>query len=165
MRVFRMTMVAAIVAMALLVMPSAPASAAPRGTERLTLTTTNFNPVAASGTVVATGPVAGRGTFAQTPGDVFEIIVDLPQGRLFLVVEDTSRAIDTNQRACLVRFRGGGTVVVTGGTGAFSGASGSGTHSWRGHTGFPRNADGTCNWAAAPRALVMTTAVIDLTLT
>jgi hypothetical protein len=163
MRVFRMTMVAALVAMALLVVPSAPASAAPIGTERLTLMSTSFNPVAASGTVVATGPVNGRGTFAQTPGDVFEIVVDLPQGSLFLVIEDTSRAINTSQRACLVRFSGGGTVVVTGGTGAFSGASGSGSHSWGGHTAFPRNTDGTCNWGAAPRTLVMTTAVLNLT--
>ena len=163
MRVMRMTMVAAIVAMALLVASSAPASAAPTGTERLTLTTTNFNPVAASGTVVATGPVSGKGTFAQTPGDVFEIVVDLPQGRLFLVVEDTSRTVNTNERACLVTFNGGGSVVVTGGTGAFAGASGSGTHSWRGSTGFPKNADRTCNWNAAPRAFIITTAVLNLT--
>ena len=162
MRVFRMTMVAAIVAMALLVAPSVPASAAASGTERLTLMTTNFTPGAASGTVVATGPVTGQGTFTQTPGDVFEIIVDLPEGSLFLLVEDTSRAVDNNEKGCVVQFSGTGTVVVTGGTGAFSGALGSGTHSWRGHTGFPKNADGTCNYAAAPRAFIIASAVLDL---
>lgn len=156
----RMSMVAAIVAMALLLAPSAPASAAP-GTERLTLTTTNFTPGAASGRVVATGPVTGLGTFTQTPGDVFEIVVDLPQGSLFLLVEDTTRAVDTT--ACVVHFSGGGTVVVTGGTGAFSGASGSGSHSWRGHTGFPKNADGSCNYNAAPNAFIIATAVLNLT--
>jgi hypothetical protein len=162
MRVLRMTMVAAIVATALLVAPSAPASAAPKGTERLTLMTDNFTPGAASGTVVATGSVTGRGTFTQTPGDVFEIIVDLPEGRLFLVVEDTSRAVQNNEKGCIVQFSGTGSVVVTGGTGAFAGASGTGSHSWRGHTGFPKNADGTCNYAAAPRAFVMASAVLDL---
>jgi hypothetical protein len=89
--------------------------------------TTNFTPGAASGTVVATGPVTGQGTFTQTPGDVFEIIVDLPEGSLFLLFEDTSRAVDNNERGCVVQFSGTGTVVVTGGTGAFSGASGSGS--------------------------------------
>jgi hypothetical protein len=162
MRVIRKTMVAAVVAMALLVVASAPASAAPVGTERLTLVTTNFTPGAASGTVVASGPVAGRGTFAQTPGDVFEIVVHLPQGSLFLLIEDTSRTVNTNERACLVTFSGGGSVLVTGGTGEFAGASGTGTHFWRGSTGFPKNTDRTCNWNAAPRAFIMTTAVLDL---
>ena len=160
MRVLRMTMVAAIVAMALLVAPSA-ASAAPSGTQRLTLTTTNFTPGAASGRVVATGTVNGLGTFTQTPGDVFEIVVDLPEGSLFLLVEDTTRTVDTT--ACVVHFSGGGNVLVTGGTGAFSGASGSGTHSWRGSTGFPKNADGTCDYSAAPRAFIIASAVLDLT--
>jgi len=163
MRVARVTTVAAIVVMALLVAPSAPASAAPTGTERLTLVTTSFTLDTASGRVVATGPVAGAGTFFQGPGDVYEMTVDLPQGDLFLLVENTSFTIDTNERACVDRFSGTESFVVTGGSGAFSGASGRGSDSYRGTTVYPRNADGTCNFEAVPRGFIIATAVLTLT--
>lgn len=160
MRAVRVTVAAAIGAMTLVI--GSPASAAPTGTERFTFVATSFTSDTESGKAVASGPVAGVGTFSTGPGDVFELTVHLPQGDLSLLESNASVADHLDEVGCVLTFSGTDTFVVTGGTGAFSGATGSGTDAYRGRLVYPRNANRTCNLDANPRGIVVVKSTVNL---
>lgn len=71
--------------------------------------------------------------------------VSLPQGSLSFTVISGSGEEHGNLRACVVTFSSTDTIEVVGGTGLFSGASGTGVARSRGTAVGPRNPDGTCD--------------------
>jgi hypothetical protein len=65
--------------------------------------------------------------------------------------------------ACFISFTGTDTLQVTGGTGAFAGATGAGSDTNRGALVFGRNADGSCNFDAGPvSGFILVTGTLNL---
>jgi hypothetical protein len=99
--------------------------------------------------VVAVGPIQGRGyvqfvsegpgpepgTFVTTTEHVF------PDGSVFVTVTSTGE-MRFNEHACIAFNTGRGTWVITGGTGAYTGATGQGTFASRNILSGERTPDG-----------------------
>ncbi len=75
-----------------------------------------------------------------------------PRGDVFLTVTPTTNTFNPDPRSCVASDTGTDTFLITGGTRAFNGASGSGSDTGRGTFVFGRNPDGTCNLDARPVA-------------
>ena len=133
--------------LAVVVLIGLPAPAwAQQGNQRFIATSTI--PGGNTGTVVATGPITGVGTFVlpegQGPGPLpAQFIFD--DGTLFVTIVPNPPAIDFNPQTCVVLIRTSGTFQVTGGTGRFSGATGSGTFAGRAFVLLARGPQGECN--------------------
>ena len=93
------------------------------GTENLTFFARDDQPA----TIFATGPITGVGQSVETGPDTETDV--FPEGTIDVVHPVTSESDSFDPVACVVRARFSGTYTVTGGTGAFAGASGSGTFS------------------------------------
>jgi hypothetical protein len=147
MKARRMAAVAALgAAMVLSGTTAAPAGAQTSGTERFTLTATfpqSGHTLRGKGTY--TGLVNGNGTFTAGEGDHFGATLRTPKGSLHLDVTSGPSNDRFNPGACLLSFAGTDTFDVVGGTGAFKGATGSGSDTTRGSLVFGRNKDGSCN--------------------
>ncbi len=77
-------------------------------------------------TVVAIGPITGFGTFEETEDpDVIRFV--FPQGTVTLDSPTTDETEEFDERTCTGRFTFTGPFTIVGGTGAFQGASGSGS--------------------------------------
>ena len=127
----------------------APAGAQ-QGNQRFIGTSTV--PGAPTGTVFATGPITGVGTFVfpQGPGPLpGQLIFD--DGTVFVTVIPNPSVTDFNPRTCLTRVGLSGTSQVTGGTERFSGATGSGTYVGRAFVLLARGPGGECDPEAAPQ--------------
>jgi len=143
---------------ALLVVPD-PAWSEQRA-ERFVLKTTD--PTADTGTVIATGPITGVGMFVlegQGPQPVMGKFI-LPKGTVFVVVTPNPSSTNFDPRACLLRLTTSATIAITGGTGAFSGASGGGRSAGRAIVRFARDARGDCQLKEKP---VFFTGVVEIT--
>lgn len=83
----------------------------------------------------------------------------LSQGTISVAHESTENGGNfvPNPITCLARLTDAGTFTVNGGTGAYSGVSGSGTYTARGTLLFPRTSEG-CNFNADP---ISTTIVVN----
>jgi hypothetical protein len=118
--------------------PVASAQAAPPTprAEKFVMTFHTFEGVDQPTRISAVGPVPGAGTETQsdldTPdGEVVAFTWHLPGGDVQLeAVEDYSITFDL--QACTAKGRGTGTWTITGGTGDYAGAAGSGTFTDRG---------------------------------
>jgi hypothetical protein len=109
-------------------------------------------PGATTGTVFATGPITGVGTFAFPNGSgplPGQLAFD--DGTVSVTIVPSPSPIDSNPRTCLVRVGLSGTFQVTGGTERFSGASGSGTYTGRAFVLLARGADGECDPEGQPQ--------------
>jgi len=134
---------ALLVGVAVVLVAASPAWSEQRA-ERFVLKTTD--PTANTGTVIATGPVTGRGTFVlegQGPAPFAGRFI-LPGGTVFVTVAPDPSSTNFDPRACLLRLTTSGTVTITGGTGAFSGTSGGGRSAGRAIVRFSRDARGDC---------------------
>ena len=137
---------------AVVVFVGLPAPAwAQQGNQRFIGTSTV--PGAPTGTVFATGPITGVGTFVfpQGPGPLPGQFI-FEDGTVFVTVIPNPSVIDSNPRTCLVRVRLSGTSQVTGGTGRFSGVTGSGTYVGRAFVLLPRGPEGDCDPEGEPQA-------------
>jgi hypothetical protein len=133
------------------------AHADPADNQRFVITATDLS---GTSTLLATGPFHGVGTDhlvshtdnpdgTSTDTDQF----DLPAGMVFL--RDTYRAeITTDPDSCVTRITVQGTYSLTGGTGAYSGATGAGTFSAAGTLVAHREEAGCLGFDAPPRAFV-----------
>ena len=138
---------------AVVVLLGHPAPAfAQQGTQRFIGTSTV--PGGNTGTIVATGPITGVGTFVlpegQGPGPLPGQF-NFSEGTLFVTIVPNPPAIDFNPQTCLVLIRTSGTFEVTGGTGRFAGASGAGTFAGRAVVLLARGPQGECQPEAEPR--------------
>jgi hypothetical protein len=111
--------------------------------------------------VVAAGPIAGRGSGVirtiPAGGKVDHITLRLATGSVDLVATDRFAAVQPDLAACKAKLVGRGTFTITGGSGAFRGASGKGTYSRSGTLVGARSASGAClGHSAKPRASYVT---------
>lgn len=106
------------------------------------------------GTVVATGPITGVGTFVlpegQGPGPLPAQFM-FADGTVFVTIVPTPPVIDFNPQTCLVLIRTSGTFQITGGTGRFSGTTGSGTFAGRAFVLLARGSEGECDPEEEPQ--------------
>ena len=122
---------------------------------------TSTVPGAPTGTVYATGPITGVGTFVfpQGPGPLPGQL-NFDDGTVFVTVIPNPSVTDSNPRTCLVRVGLSGTFHVTGGTEGLSGATGSGTYTGRAFVLLARGPDGECDPEGEPQ---FSFGVVDLT--
>ncbi len=128
---------------------AAPASATTSTNERLLVVYT-FPSHSDIGKVVATGVVNGVGTVQGGGADPFTVTVSLPQGDLYFSGTSTSHIEKIDPQSCIDRLSGTDSLQVTGGTGIFTGATGTGSDSERRVLLAGRNPDGSCNLDAPP---------------
>jgi hypothetical protein len=107
--------------------------------------------------VSASGPISGNGTGVlrtiPAGGNVDHVTVRLAKGSVYLVATDTRAVVHPDLRACKAKLVGRGTFTITGGTGAFRGASGKGTYNRTGTLIGARSASGAClGHKAMPKA-------------
>jgi len=134
--------------------------------EQLVFSFTSATATGFSGQATAIGVVNGSGSVTAGEGEVFPVVVKLPQGKLRLKVTSGPGTETPNFAACAVVFDGTDTIRVTGGTGVFAGATGSGSDTANGVFIFAKNGDGTCNFGAGPtRVVIIVQASLSLHLT
>ena len=112
---------AGIAALAVTGATAAAASSARSGTERWIAESTN--PVSATATLIARGPLTVGGTINLETGHV-----KLPGGTLTLSHHQVHGTQGENARTCLATVTSSGTYKVTGGTGRYRHVSGHGTY-------------------------------------
>ncbi len=105
-----------------------------------------------TGKVFAAGVINGAGTDVELSStdnpDGSSSGVDqfvFPQGTLTVTHFENPGEFSFNPRSCVGRFSFTGTFTVTGGTGAYAGATGSGTDVGSGVFVAKRNPDGSCS--------------------
>jgi len=129
-----------------------PALAATSGPQTFTVVKIGTD----TGTVVARGVITGAGreenNRLQVPrGAPFQVEFTFPQGKLFQTITPVGPPeVDFNPTTCIARITIFDTTEITGGTGAYAGASGSGVATARRTVIRGRNADGSCLPATAP---------------
>ena len=106
--------------------------------------------------VYSSGAITAAGAWTEkTVGGLDHVTIDFPKGKLFVSAGENLRW-QADVKACLGKARGGTTWKVTGGSGAYRGATGGGTYTDGGTLLGARAADGTClgRKAAPPYVLV-----------
>jgi hypothetical protein len=108
-----------------------------------------------SSLIVTKGVFTGAGTIVEVPnrpGDSDNVSRDdlvFPQGKMHLVSTNKSFKVTVNPKTCAVKVRIRQTGKITGGTGKFRHAHGTGTGGVRGRGVAGRNPDGTCSQQGA----------------
>jgi hypothetical protein len=145
----------------------APASAAPPAPQTIAAW---FLTVGASNKpvhVVAKGPISGIGTETQTEKQVGKRQVNVAtlhfdRGTVrFVAPERFDWKVD--MKHCMAHANGGGTFTITGGTGAYAGATGKGTFTSIGTAFAQRTPTGACLGSKTPPA--QTVFYVKVTLT
>lgn len=114
--------------------------------------------------VLADGAIKGRGTVdvkSSHDSRIDHMTLHLGKGTVFLVAVEKSYAVHPEPAKCLATALGRGTFKVTGGTGNFRGAHGSGTYLRHGVLYGARNAAGACLGRSAP--IAKTTGRVNMT--
>ena len=106
--------------------------------------------------VSARGPISGVGTETQTQretpeGQVNYVTLHFKDGTVSLVARE-KYGVRLNRRACTGTPTGDGTFTITGGTGAYQGASGKGTLTVGGLVMAQRTKTGRCLGERTPRS-------------
>ncbi len=107
------------------------------------------------GTVIGRGVITGVGVeennrFDLPPGSTFQVTFHFPEGDLYMDVVPGPPQVDFNPNSCVTRITLHPTTTVTGGTGAYEGASGSGTATSHILVIAGRAEDGSCLSPSAP---------------
>jgi hypothetical protein len=134
------TVACALAVVALVAALASPAAATAGGAQRFTVVFAG--PDGQAGRVVATGVFNGLGSNPASVGDQ-ELI--FPAGTLLLSTEFTGGSGSFDPLSCIGRGSSTGTFVVTGGSGQFAHASGSGTFTGSGVTIARRLGGGGCS--------------------
>ncbi len=120
-------------------------------------------PPGSTGSAVATGTFTGAGTVVTPQGQVptgFPAVLTFPQGTLVLRIAPSGNGFQFDPQSCVLSGPFFGTYQVTGGTGQFSGASGSGTFQGQLFAVFGRDAQGRCVDPASGQAPIFVVQVI-----
>ena len=108
--------------------------------------------------IYSSGAITAEGTWHETThNDVDRVRIVFPKGTLYVVARE-NLSWRPNFAACMGKARGGTTWKITGGTGAYRGASGGGTYTDGGTLLGARSADGTCLGQNATPPYVLVTA-------
>ncbi|HVL27683.1 MAG TPA: hypothetical protein VM390_06020, partial [Acidimicrobiales bacterium] len=83
-------------------------------------------------TVYGSGPISGIGTFSEDPNNSDLVTFTFPDGSVTLAAPSTEESESFNEVACVGRFSFGGDYTIAHATGAYAGATGSGTFSGTG---------------------------------
>jgi len=142
---------AAIIAAAasLSMLVTAPAASAHGlATQHFTLLFSTQNGVEKQSLAIAKGPITGVGIETQTEEEAGDqqtsyAVMHLPRGDVAVTFLETF-AWTINYRACAAHGTGSGTFTITGGTGAYTGATGQGTFTDRGTLIGARDSQGQC---------------------
>jgi len=118
------------------------------GPQRITMTFVTLSGKEKPVHVVASGPISGTGTETQTEkntaaGQTNYVTLHFPNGTVHLKAPEKFAWLP-NLKTCSATAKGGGTFTITGGTGAFKRATGSGTFTDRGTLLGARSASGQC---------------------
>ena len=126
-----------------------PARAAVSGTETFqTMTTTANGPVS----VIASGAVFTAGGTDQENQQARTSVFTFPKGTVDLKHSPGTGTQTVNPKTCLVTINFHGTYTITGGTGAYSGITGSGTYKLN-ILGIAAKVGGKCDPNKAPLAI------------
>lgn len=127
-----------------LLVAAGPASAA-TGPQTFRLVFTGDPAPGLVGKAVATGLVNAIGTDTAVDQPTGADVITLPKGSITFIATAPPGGITFNPATCVVRFNVvGGSYLVVGGTGAYQGASGSGTYAAKGVEVFNR-LNGACD--------------------
>lgn len=134
--------VALLLGLSISVLGSAGTASAATGSQRFQLVFRGEH-----STVVAAGPITGVGTVVDREGGddgSFLVSFVLADGTVDVTVTPVEETFDFNSRACVGHLRIVEAFEVTGGTGPYQEATGTGTFAGRGTFIFPRDARGGC---------------------
>lgn len=156
----RLVSITAVAAVAAVVSASALAGAAK---QQFTISSTSTASRSGPTHVVATGPIDGRGSVAVRSSDnsrVDHMTLRLAGGAVFLTAVEKAYSVRPDPAKCLATAVGNGRFDVTGGTGRYADAHGSGTYVRHGVLYGARNAAGVCLSRKAPIARTTTRVVM-----
>jgi hypothetical protein len=116
------------------------------GRERFTLIFSGFNGAERPTTVIASGPITGVGTESQVaePNGTLDLTFSFPNGQVYGTVFNDNFNLRLDLKKCLARPHETGEWSITGGTGAFAGATGHGTLTGNGIVIGARSPSGQC---------------------
>lgn len=143
------------------------ASAQGLDTQSFMVMFTTQNGVDQPARVIARGPIAGAGYGTQTEeesGDqqISHTVMHFPRGNVSATFrENFDWTIDL--RACMAHGHGDGTFTITGGTGAYAGATGDGTFVVRGTLVGARDDHGECQGPDSPVPPTLVKVRVDAT--
>jgi hypothetical protein len=164
MKVRRVLAAGVIGGLALLTMPSqASAATAPH---QFRIVKLGANP----GTIIAQGPYYGVGTETNTRhlvplGSPFTVVFSFDHGDLYLNANPTPPQIDSDPTSCVTRITLQVNNVVTGGTGVYTGASGTGAGVSHITQVRGRASDGTCLPLSSPPSFELANVRVVETIT
>ncbi len=146
--------IAATAAALTMLVTASPSSAHGLDIQRLTLLFATRNGIDEPVLAIAAGPIAGVGTETQTEQEVGDqqisyAVLHLPRGDVNLTAFETF-TWTPDYRACLAHGTGSGTFTITGGTGAYTAATGQGTFTDRGLLIGARDSQGQCQGPTSP---------------
>ena len=139
------TLAGAAMTVAVMGVAATPAAAATTGSQSFTILSNNDH-----GPVLATGPISGHGRL-QSLSDTQDRIL-FPGGSVLLTHATTSNNDSFNEQTCTVLIDESGTYRLTGESGVYAGATGTGTFHAFGLVSATKTASGCSDHA---RALVM----------
>jgi hypothetical protein len=117
---------------------------------------TDTGTVVARGVITAAGREENNRLQVMPPGGPFQVWFSFPQGDLVQTISPVGAPqIDFNPTTCVRHVILQDTTEVTGGTGAYAGAHGSGVATAKLTVIGGRNADGSCADAASPPIFAM----------
>lgn len=133
-------------AAALVVLAASGGAGASSANEHFTLSSTTVKGVDQAVRVVAIGAVHATGTFTgkDTNSSRDLITLHFPKGTITLAGHELKTSMIPNLHACRANGTGRGTFTLTGGTGAYTGITGSGTYLRHTTIIGARDKNGTC---------------------
>jgi len=157
-------------AASLLIAATASGAASARALpQRITLFSANVRGKDAPMVVQAAGPISGLGTETQTEkntakGQINYATLHFANGTVQLIAPEQF-AWKPDLRSCSATAAGGGTFTITGGTGAYRGATGKGTFTSNGVMIGARDSHGKCLTKAQPSINYVTVTLIGTAAT
>ena len=153
-------LLAAGTALAIAAAAAVPAAAATSGPETFsgTIVTSGVSGTRTviSSVIIAKGVFSGVGRIVELPGEpgdpanVSRDDLVFPGGTMHLVSTTVGASFSVNPDSCLFRLTLQQTGEITGGTGQFAAAAGSGPGTVSGQGLLPRNPDGSCSFTGTP---------------
>lgn len=114
--------------------------------QRFSVTFRSVDGVDDPAVVKGRGPINGSGTVTQTenPRNTFQMVLDLPRGTVRMTAVERDAPVRFDPATCTATFDSDGTWRITGGTGQYAGARGSGEFTDHAELTGARDENGKC---------------------